>query len=75
MKLIKDEASAWETHFVEGYPFGIEKIDRGAWYPFQLWGKRRIYLETKGMGKEKATAILKEKVEDYKARIIVGVTA
>jgi len=75
MKLIKDETSACETHYVDGYPFGIEKIDRGAWYPFQLWGNRRIYLETKGMGKEKATAILKDAVEDYKARIIVGVTA
>ncbi len=75
MKLIKNEASAWETYFVEGYPFGIEKIDRGAWYPFQLWGGCRIYLVTKGMGKEKATAILRERVEDYKARIIVGVTA
>ena len=75
MKLIKDETSAWETHFVEGYPFGIEKIDRGAWYPFQLWGKRRIYLETKGMGKEKAVAVLKVRLEDYKSRIIEGVSA
>lgn len=75
MKLIKDETSAWETHLVEGYPFGIEKIDRGAWYPFQLWGKRQIYLETKGMGKEKAVAILKVRLEDYKSRIIEGVTA
>ena len=75
MRLIKDESSVWETHFVEGYPFGIEKIDRGAWYPFQLWGGRRIYLETKGMGKEKAAAIVKERLEDYKSRIIEGVTA
>jgi hypothetical protein len=75
MKLIKDEASAWETHLVEGYPFGIEKIDRGAWYPFQLWGKQRIYLETKGMGKEKAVAILKVRLEDYKSRIVEGVSA
>jgi len=75
MKLIKDETSAWETHLVEGYPFGIEKIDRGQWYAFQLWDRRRIYLMTEGAGKEKATAILKERLEDYKARIIVGVTA
>lgn len=75
MKLIRDEKSAWETHLVEGYPFGIEKIDRGAWYPFQLWGGRRIYLETKGMGKEKATAILKERLEDYKSRIVEEVSA
>lgn len=75
MKLIKDEASAWETHLVQGYPFGIEKIDRGAWFPFQLWGGRRIYLDTKGMGKDKATALLAEKVADYKSRIIEAVTA
>jgi UDP-galactopyranose mutase len=75
MKLIKDEASVWETHIVEGYPFGIEKIDRGAWYPFQFYGKRRIYLSYKGMGKEKAAAILKERLEDYKSKIIEGVSA
>lgn len=75
MKLIKDTASIWETHLVEGYPFGVEKIDRGAWYAFQLWGNRRIYLMTKGEGKDKARAIVEQAVEDYKARIIVGVTA
>jgi hypothetical protein len=75
MKLIKDTASAWETHLVEGYPFGIEKIDRGAWYPFQLWGNRRIYLETKGMSKEKATAMVKDRLENYKSRIIEGMSA
>lgn len=75
MKLIKDETSVWETYLVEGYPFGIEKIDRGAWYPFQLWGGRRIYLETQGTGKERAKAFLAGKVEDYKSRIIVAVTA
>jgi hypothetical protein len=73
MKLVKDTASVWETHLVEGYPFGIEKIDRGAWYPFQLWGTRRIYLETKGIGKEKAVAILKVRLEDYKKRIVTGI--
>ena len=75
MKLIRDEKSAWETYLVEGYPFGIEKIDRGAWFPFQLWGRERIYLDTKGTGKEKAKAFLEIRVEDYKSRIIVGVTA
>lgn len=73
MKLIKDTASVWETHLVEGYPFGIEKIDRGAWYPFQLWGKQRIYLDTKGTGKEKAMAVLRIRLEDYKSRIVIGI--
>lgn len=71
MKLIKDKASVWETYLVEGYPFGLEKIDRGAWFPFQLWGGKRIYLDTKGTGKDKAKALLVERVEDYKSRIIM----
>lgn len=75
MRLIKDSNSAWETYLVEGYPFGIEKIDRGAWYAFKLWDNRRIYLMTKGEGKEKAKAVLESALENYKARIIVGVTA
>ena len=72
MKLIKDTASAWDTYLVEGYPFGIEKIDRGAWYAFQLWGSRRIYLDTKGVGKDKAIKLMNEKLEDYKSRIVVA---
>ena len=72
MKLIKDTASVWETYMVEGYPFGVEKIDRGAWYAFELWGKNRIYLDTKGVGKDKALALLADKLEDYKSRIVVG---
>jgi hypothetical protein len=72
MKLVKDTASVWETHLVQGYPFGIEKIDRGQWYPFQLWGRERIYLDTKGVGRDKAIALLASKIEDYKSRIVVG---
>jgi len=72
MRYIKDSNSVWETYMVEGYPFGIEKIDRGAWYAFHLWGRDRIYLMTEGEGKEKAKAILEKKLEDYKARIIVA---
>lgn len=72
MKLVKDPNSVWETHMVEGYPFGLEKIDRGAWYAFQLWGKNRIYFMTKGEGKEKAKLVLEERLNDYKKRIIVA---
>ena len=75
MKLIKDKTSAWDTYMVEGYPFGIEKIDRGAWYAFRLWGKDRIYLDTKGVGKDKAIALLAPALEDYKSRIIEGIPA
>jgi hypothetical protein len=72
MKYVRDTDSVWETHLVEGYPFGIERIDRGAWYAFQLWGKNRIYLMTKGEGKEKAKSILEQRLSDYKARMIVA---
>jgi len=72
MKYIKDSNSVWETYMVEGYPFGIEKLDRGAWYAFHLWGRDRIYLMTKGEGKERAKAILEERLNDYKTRIIVA---
>jgi len=72
MRYVKDPNSVWETYMVEGYPFGIEKIDRGAWYAFHLWGRNRIYLMTKGEGRERAKAILEESLNDYKARIIVA---
>ncbi len=72
MKYVRDINSVWETHLVEGYPFGIERIDRGAWYAFQLGGKDRIYLMTKGEGKERAKAVLEERLSDYKARIILA---
>jgi hypothetical protein len=75
MKLIKDSASAWDTYLVDGYPFGIEKIDRGAWFAFKMFGKNRIYLETNGMGRKRAEALLAVALEDYKSRIITAVEA
>ena len=57
---------------VEGYPLGIEKIDRGAWYAFRLFGQNRIYFMTEGVGKERAKALLSHELEEYKSRIIVG---
>lgn len=79
MKLIKDTASAWETYRVEEFPlWGIEKIDRGAWYIFRQWGGERIYLYQRdkafgrGIGKERAIALLREEIEKYRANIIVS---
>ena len=72
MRLVKDSASVWETYMVEGYPLGIEKIDRGAWYAFRLFGQNRIYFMTEGVGKERAKALLAQELEEYKSRIIVG---
>jgi len=72
VRLVKDSASVWETYMVEGYPLGIEKIDRGAWYAFRLFGQNRIYFMTEGVGKERAKALLAQELEEYKSRIIVG---
>lgn len=78
MKLIKDTASAWETYRVEEFPlWGIEKIDRGAWYIFRQWGGERIYLRQegdlgRGLAKDKAIALLREEIEKYRANIIVS---
>ena len=78
MKLIKDKASAWETYRVADFPlWGIEKIDRGAWYAFRQWGGERVYLRqregeyARGVSKAKATALLAEELESHKSRIIV----
>ena len=75
MKLIKNTASAWETYLVDGYPFGIEKIDKGAWYVFHLWGKNRIYSDTRGTSKARAIELLTQELETYKENIIMAVTA
>ena len=29
---------------LENSPFGIEKIDKGVYLPFRLWGKARVYV-------------------------------
>jgi hypothetical protein len=79
MKLIKDENSAWETYRVADFPlWGIEKIDRGAWYLFREWGGERIYLYQRdkafgrGISKSKAIALLTKEMEEHKSKIIVG---
>lgn len=79
MKLIKDTASAWETYRVEEFPlWGIEKVDRGAWYVFRQWGGERIYLRqreseyARGVAKDKAVALLGEEIERHRANIIVS---
>jgi hypothetical protein len=80
MKLIKDEKSAWETYRVADFPqWGIEKIDRGAWYIFREWGKERIYLYQRdkafgrGIGRARAIELLAQEIEDHKSKIIVSV--
>lgn len=76
MKLIKDSASVWETHLVEGYPFGIEKIAPRDYVIFRLWGGRRVYLRDEGfVSKAQALAYLEPIIEKYESSIVVAVTA
>jgi len=76
MKLIKDTASVWETHLVEGYPFGIEKIAPRDYVIFRLWGGRRVYIRDEGfLSKAQALAYLTPMIEKYEASIVVAVTA
>jgi len=76
MKLIKDEKSVWETHFIEGFPFGIEKISSRDYVVFRLFGSRRIYLREDGFtSKAQALAYLAPVVENYSNSIITAITA
>ena len=76
MKLIKDEASVWETHLVEGYPFGIEKIAPRDYVVFRLWGKTRVYIRDTGFtSKQQAHDYLVPMIEKYKNSIVTGFTA
>lgn len=76
MRLIKDTASIWETHLVEGYPFGIEKISPRDYVIFRLWGARRVYIRDEGFtSKAQALAYLTPMVEKYENSIITAVTA
>lgn len=79
MKLIRDKESAWETYRVAGFPlWGIEKIDRGAWYVFREFGGNRIYLKQwseaygRGVSKAAAIALLSAEIESHKSKIIVS---
>ena len=74
MKLIKDEKSVWETHFIEGFPFGIEKIDSSDYVVFRLFGSRRIYLREDGFtSKAQALAYLANDVNTYKNSIVEAI--
>lgn len=76
MKLIKDEKSVWETHFIEGFPFGIEKIDSRDYVVFRLFGSRRVYLREDGFTSQaQALTYLAPVVENYNNSIITAITA
>ena len=73
MKLIKSQGETWETHYVEGYPFGIEKIAPRDYVVFRLWGKNRVYLRDTGFTSLKqASDYLAPVVAKYEASIITA---
>ena len=76
MKLVKDSASVWQTHLIEGYPFGIEKIDARDYVVFRMWGGRRVYLRDEGFtSKAQALDYLTPIVQKYESSIITAVIA
>jgi hypothetical protein len=76
LQLRKSLNDVWETHYVFGYPFGIEKIDSRDYVVFREFGSRRIYLREDGFtSKEQALAYLAPIVEKYNNSIITAITA
>jgi hypothetical protein len=76
MKLIQHYESVWETHLIEGYPFGIEKIAPRDYVVFRMWGGRRVYIRDEGFtSKAQALAYLEPIVQKYQSSIITAVTA
>jgi hypothetical protein len=76
LQLRKSLNDAWETHYVFGYPFGIEKIAPRDYVVFREFGSRRIYLREDGFtSKEQALAYLAPMVEKYSNSIITAITA
>ena len=64
------------THYVFGYPFGIEKIDNRDYVVFREFGSRRIYLRDEGFtSKQQASDYLAPIVAKYEASIITAITA
>lgn len=61
------------THYVFGYPFGIEKIAPRDYVVFREFGSRRIYLRADSFtSKEQAISYLEPVVEKYAGSIITA---
>lgn len=76
LQLKKSLNDVWETHYVFGYPFGIEKISSRDYVVFREFGSRRIYLREEGFtSKAQALAYLSPIVENYSNSIITAITA
>jgi hypothetical protein len=76
LQLRKSLNDVWETHYVFGYPFGIEEIAPRDYVVFREFGSRRIYLREDGFtSKEQALTYLAPMVEKYSNSIITAITA
>lgn len=85
MKLVIDNRSrGWEAHLIKGTPIGIEKLDRGCWLVYRVWGGERAYIshEVTRYGKKerdtrffpsRASALeyASQEAERYRANIVV----
>jgi len=77
LQLKKSTNDVWDTDYVWGYPFGIEKIDSRCYVTFREFGSRRCYLNNSQMfaSKAQALAYLEPIIEKYNDSIVVAVTA
>lgn len=79
MDMKKIDESVWESWYIPGTPFGIEKIDEHAYYNFRFFdnNKRRVYLDREASysSMSKAMKALGAHVTRYEDSIIVGVSA
>jgi hypothetical protein len=75
LQLRKSLKDVWETDYVFGYPFGIEKIAPRDYVVFREFGSRRIYLrENSFTSKAQALDYLNPIVEKYSNSIITAIT-
>ena len=69
--------SAWESWYIPGTPFGIEKLDGYAYYNFRFWdgNGRRVYLDREASysSMTKAMKVLGAHVARYNDSIVTGI--
>ena len=77
--LMEIKGSIWESWYIPGTPFGIEKIDSNAYFNFRFFdnNKRRVYLDREASYSSisKAMNALGAHVARYNDSIVVAVTA
>lgn len=77
-KLDTENPYVWQ---VEGTPFGVDNVSRGAYAPFRLWNNRRVYVgeyTDKGRkdltfrSRREAMAYVEKAVKEYQSQIITA---